>query len=183
MGRGEVPGKRSLPGSCSSQPLRQLPASERERFPAAGSSCQRFLPPPDAAALTQPVGRPLPRPFCPGAIVCELGGVGGGSTLPRGELTAVVGGAGAKEPERGWSPGPGSCCGRRRAAQLLTTHCPPPTSLPSRRSLDHRCRQLSNTALGFRFISRALPGLGHFLHSYAGLPTPGAALLLFFSSF
>lgn len=83
VGGGEVPGKRSLPGSRSSQPLWQLPASERERFPAAGSSCQRFLPPPDAAALTQPVGRPLPRPFCPGAIVCELGGAGGGSTLPR----------------------------------------------------------------------------------------------------
>lgn len=116
---GQVWGRRRLPGSCAA--LRKLPRSSAN--PASSRFQLSTLPPPDAAALTQPAGRPLPRPFSPGAKVCEWGGARG--ALPRpGTAHRRSWGEGAPS----WAGGDGlDRRGRRGAAQLLTTYCPPPT--------------------------------------------------------
>lgn len=102
---------------------RQLPRPGAKAF---SSRLQlSTLPPPDAAALSQPVGRPLPRPFCPSARVCERGGARRGLYLAPAGRTARSQ-LGRRSPS--WVGGDGlGRRGRPGAALLLTTNCPPPT--------------------------------------------------------
>lgn len=151
--------------------------------PSANPSSSRLqlstLPSRDAAALKQPVGRPLPLPFCRGARVCKWHGARGGSTLTQKRAWSELG-----RRSQNWAGGDGlGRRGRRGAAQLLTTHCPPPTqpALPPRPrppllpAFQHNLLLASRVSLGLWFVP--LSPLLRFC-----LPTPGAALLLFFSS-
>jgi hypothetical protein len=170
-------GNAAYPGLASCAALRQ------SRSPSANPSSSSFqlstLPSLDAAALTQSVGRPLPLPFWPGARVCEWHGARGGSTLTQESARSEQG---RRSPS--WTGGDGlGRRGRCGAAQLLTTHCPPPTqpallprpSPPLLPAFQHNLLRAFRVSPGLWFVP--LSPLLRFC-----LPMPGAALLLSFFS-
>lgn len=149
-----------------------------QTLPAAGSSCQRFLlwtPQPSPSRW----GGPFRCPSGPGSRVCEWRGGRGGSTLTQESARSELG---RRSPN--WAGGDRlGRCGRHGAAQLLTTHCPPPTqpALPPH----PRPPQLPAFQRSPLRASRVSPRLSFMPLSPLlrfCLPTPGAALLLFFSS-